>query len=299
MPSVPRYGIHQCPSNRIGDSYADPVLLATALALLSAVLHTSWNLIVKSGRDRLVAQWGVTCAGALLFCPFLAINGLPQARVMPYVVASAVLHVAYSLSLVQAYEHGDLSAAYPVARGVAPVLTAAGAAIWLDDTLDGLGYIGVLLVSAGLIAVAGRGTGRAAMSWALITGFTISLYTLVDAAGVRSGDESLRYVISLYVLHGLLLTAVVFAGRGSRYVVKSIRSSGLTYVGGGVSSVCAYGSVLVAVRLAPLGYVAALRESSVILGALAGWYFLKEAFGPRRTVGAAIVAAGIGLMLIP
>jgi uncharacterized membrane protein len=271
---------------------------ATMLALASAVLHTLWNLIVKAGGDRLLAQWGVMAAGALLFSPWLFFYGLPESRAWPYVAASALVHVGYSLSLVQAYEHGDLSAAYPVARGVAPLPTALGAAVLLDDRLESVGYIGLLLVSAGLIVVASR-AGRAAVMWALATGLTISLYTLVDTAGVRAGDESYRYVIALFVFHSLLMTGVVLARRSRTEIVRAVRSSGLSYVAGGAGSLGAYGLVLLAVRSAPLGYVAALREASVILAAVAGWCLRREGFGARRTLGAAVVAAGIALMLIP
>jgi uncharacterized membrane protein len=272
---------------------------ATVLALASAVLHTSWNLIVKTDRDRLLAQWGVMAAGALLFSPWLLFYGMPESRAWLYVAASALVHVGYSLSLVQAYEHGDLSAAYPVARGVAPLPTAIGAAILLDDRLESIGYLGLLLVSAGLIVIASRGSGRAAMIWAMSTGLTISLYTLVDTAGVRAGDESFRYVIALFVLDSLLMTGVVLARRSRTEIVRAVRASGLSYVAGGAGSLGAYGLVLLAVRLAPLGYVAALREASVILAAVAGWRLLNEGFGVRRTLGAAVVAAGIALMLIP
>lgn len=272
---------------------------ATVLALASAVLHTSWNLIVKTDRDRLLAQWGVMAAGALLFGPWLLFYGMPEPRAWPYVAASALVHVGYSLSLVQAYEHGDLSAAYPVARGVAPLPTAIGAAILLDDRLDSIGYLGLLLVSAGLIVVASRGSDRAAMMWALLTGLTISLYTLVDTAGVRAEDESFRYVIALFVLDSLLMTGVVLVRRSRMQIMRAVQSSGLSYVAGGAGSLGAYGLVLLAVRSAPLGYVAALREASVILAAVAGWRLLKEGFGVRRTLGAGVVAAGIALMLIP
>lgn len=275
------------------------VLLATVLALVSAVLHVSWNLIVKAGNDRLLAQWGVTCAGALLFLPVLAIYGLPDADTWPFVAASAMIHVVYSLSLVQAYEQGDLSAAYPVARGFAPLLSAVGAAVLLHDSLPILGYLGILLVTGGLVAVAYRGASRATVGWALVTALTISLYTVVDAAGVRLGDESVRYVITLFVLHSLLLTCVVTVRRGVQRMVAGGRTSARSYVAGGVGSIAAYGLVLAAVRFAPLGYVAALRESSVILGAIAGCYLLKEPFGGNRTAGAAVVALGIGLMLVP
>jgi drug/metabolite transporter (DMT)-like permease len=279
--------------------YCACMLAATALALASAVLHTSWNLVVKKDADRLLAQWGVMSAGALLFWPWLVVYGLPEPAAWPYVVASALVHAGYSLALVQAYEHGDLSAAYPVARGVAPLLTALGAAIWLDDRLDPIGYAGLLLVTIGLVVVASRGSGRVAMSWALATGLTITFYTLVDTAGVRAGDESFRYVVALFVLHSLLMTGVVVARRSRRDITDRVRTSRLNYLAGGVASVGAYGLVLLAVRMAPVGYVAALREASVILAAVAGWWLLKEAFGMRRTVGAAVVAAGIALMLVP
>jgi drug/metabolite transporter (DMT)-like permease len=279
--------------------YSAPMVGATLLALASAVLHTSWNLIVKTDRDRLLAQWGVMAAGALLFSPWLLFYGMPESRAWPYVAASALVHVGYSLTLVQAYEHGDLSTAYPVARGVAPLPTAIGAAFLLDDRLEPIGYLGLVLVSAGLIVVVSRGSGRAAVLWALSTGLTISLYTLVDTAGVRAGDESFRYVIALFVLDSLLMTGVVVARRSGTEIVRSVRSSGLSYVAGGSGSLGAYGLVLLAVRSAPLGYVAALREASVVLAAVAGWRLLKEGFGVRRTLGAAVVAAGISLMLIP
>jgi drug/metabolite transporter (DMT)-like permease len=280
-------------------TYPAVVLLATVLALISAVLHVSWNLIVKAGRDRLLAQWGVTLAGALVSVPVLVLRGLPEAGTLPFVATSAVVHVAYSLSLVAAYEKGDLSAAYPIARGVAPLMTAAGAAIWLDDSLPALGYVGIVLVTTGLVAVAYQGAVGSSVGWALVTGLTISVYTLVDAAGVRLGDESVRYVITLFALHSLLLTIVVLVRRGLTRMVAGIRASASAYAAGGVGGVAAYGLVLAAVRFAPLGYVAALRESSVILGAIAGWYLLKEPFGVHRTAGAVVVALGIGLMLVP
>ncbi len=207
--------------------------------------------------------------------------------------------MVYSVFLVQAYEHGDLSSAYPIARGSAPLLIAIGGAIWLDDSLGPLGFGGVLLVTCGLVLISNRGATRTAIGWALATGLTISLYSLVDAAGVRLADESWRYVMTLFVLHAILLTGVAVARRGVGLVVGSFRSSGGAYLIGGGASLGAYGLVLLAVRMAPLGYVAALRESSVILAALAGWYLLDESFGIHRTIGAAVVAAGIGLILIP
>ena len=274
------------------------MLFATMLTVLAAVLHVTWNLIVKSGEDRLIAMWGVTLAGTVVSAPLLVVLGPPEPSVVLYIGASAVIHVCYSLGLAQAYQRGDLSVAYPLARGAAPLLTAAGGALFLRDTLTPLGYVGIALASLGLLVTGGVGASSGAILWALMTSIAVAVYTLVDAAGVRTADESLRYVIGVFVGHSLLLTLAVLAGRPSAELVSALRASKLAFLGGGVASVAAYGLVLTAVRFAPVAYVATLRESSVILGALAGWLLLHESFGFRRTAGAVVALAGIALVIL-
>ncbi len=118
------------------------MLVASTLAIGSAALHAGWNLFVKGHRDRLVAAWGTLVASGLLAVPVVAVLGLPDRRVLPYLLASVVIHVAYTLVLVRAYEEAPLSVAYPIARGLAPLLTATGGAVFLSDGLAALGYVG-------------------------------------------------------------------------------------------------------------------------------------------------------------
>ena len=274
------------------------MLLATMLSLLAAVLHVIWNLVVKTREDQLVAGWAVTTVGAIVFAPWLVVLGPPEPGVILYIAASAAIHLCYTLGLAQAYRHGDLSVAYPVARGTAPLLTAIGGAVLLQDSLAPMAYVGIALASAGLILAGGRGTSSGAIGWAVITGVAIAAYTLVDAAGVRTGGESVRNVISVFVGHALLLTLAVYVRRPSIQIVTALRSSKVAYLVGGIATVAAYALVLTAIRFAPVAYVATLRESSVVVGTLAGWLLLHEDFGSTRTVGAGIAVAGIALLIV-
>jgi drug/metabolite transporter (DMT)-like permease len=271
---------------------------ATALVLGSALLHAGWNLAVKRSGDQLVAMWGANALGGLLLAPLLLVIGAPAADAVPYLLGSAIVHVAYSLLLTRAYAATDLSVAYPVARGISPLLTALGGAVLLDDPLNGTGYAGVALVTIGLIGLGLTAGRRRGLGWAVATGVAITSYTLIDAAGVRAGEESLRYVIGLMATSGALLTTVVFAARGGRLMAAARRAGWPGLIGAGLASLAAYALVLAAIRLAAVGHVAGLREASVVFGAIGGWVILHEPLGARRTTGASVVAAGLIVLVV-
>jgi drug/metabolite transporter (DMT)-like permease len=271
---------------------------ATALVLGSALLHAGWNLLVKRSEDPLIAMWGANALGGLLLLSALPIIGWPSAEALPYLGISAVVHVAYSLLLVRAYAVADLSVAYPVARGVSPLITAIGGAVLLGDPLNGAGYAGVILVSGGLVGLGITAGGTRRLGWALATGLAITTYTLIDTAGVRAGEESLRYVIALMATSGAGLTLVVTAVRGRAAVAATWRRSWKTLIGAGLASLGAYALVLSAVRLAAVGHVAGLREASVVFGALGGWLILREPLGARRVAGAGVVAVGLAVLVV-
>jgi drug/metabolite transporter (DMT)-like permease len=278
-------------------TYRDEMILGTALPIVAAGLHVAWNLVVKAGDDKLLAGWGVTLWGALFALPLLLVTGPPAAEAMPYLVVSSAIHVGYMLALIAAYDHGDLSVVYPIARGAAPLLTALGGAIWFEEQPSAAGVIGICLVSIGLMSTA-RGSLTRGVGWALATSATIVAYTLVDAAGVRASDDSVRYVCALFIGHCALLSIVVLMRRPVSAIRHSLRSSARSFALGGLGSIGAYGLVLTAIRYAPVAYVAALRESSVIIGALAGWLMLGEEFGPARTAAAVVTAGGMALILL-
>jgi drug/metabolite transporter (DMT)-like permease len=271
---------------------------AIGIVLASALLHAGWNLAVKSSKDRLVAAWSQAAFGAAVFMPFLIAAGGPPGGVAAPIVTSAAVHTAYALSLAAAYERSDLSLAYPVARGLSPPLIAVGGVAALGDSLGPGDVAALVLIAAGLLWVAARrSVGSAAgIGWALLTGLTITAYTLIDAHGVRESGEAFRYTISVFGINTLMLTPVVALRRGAAGMWEALRAQPYRSILSGVLSAGAYTLVLVAARIAPVGLVSAVRETSVVFGALAGWLVLREPYGRRRVAGSLLVAAGLALL---
>jgi len=274
------------------------VLEATLLALGSATLHAGWNLLVKTSAERFLSAWGQFLVGGVLLLPVLIFTGLPDADTIPFLVASSLVHVVYVCALVRAYHHGDFSFAYPLARGGGALVAAIGGVAFLSDELSALSWLAIAVVVAGLVSLVRPGIGAIALGWALLTALTIGTYTTLDAAGARRTDSGFAYGILLVVGAGIAITILGLAlGRGGDFVRYLRSPQRMRVVAGGVAAVVAYSMVLAAVRLAPVGYVASLRESSVVLGAAAGWLFLHERLGRLRLVSAAVVTAGLILLI--
>ena len=269
---------------------------AFVLVLGSAVLHASWNLLVKASGDRLVTAAGQVGLGAAAFAPVLFVTGLPWGA-LHWVALSAVIHLLYGLSLVAGYERGDLSAVYPIARGTAPALIAIGAAVLLGDELGATGVAAVALVVLGIVAIGLTGS-RHGLGWAVVTGMLIASYTIVDGHAVRGLDSAVGYTAALAVGNAILYLATVIAVRGASGVRAGIRADWWKQLGGGAASVTAYMLVLAAARLSPLGLVSAVRETSVVIGALFGWLLLGEHLGKRRLLAASAIAVGLVLIRI-
>ncbi len=266
------------------------------LVLSSAVLHASWNLVVKSSNDRLLAGWAQVVAAALVMAPLVLLNPIP-ARILPYVALSAAVHTLYISSLVAAYERGELSLVYPVARGTAPLIVTVVAAWLLDDIPSAGGIAAILLVVVGVLWLA-RGTNTDGLGWALVTAVAIASYTVIDGASVRTLDTAVGYTGAVFVGNAILLTPMVLVRRGYGSIRQILIREGGRNLFGGAASAAAYVLVLAAARLAPLGLVSAFRETSVVIGALAGWLILSEPDGPRRLRGASLVALGLGVLVL-
>lgn len=265
------------------------------LVLASAALHASWNLVVKGSDDRLVAGFGQALFGALVFSPLLFVYGLPTG-VWPLVLLSGVIHVGYVVSLVAAYDQGDLSLVYPVARGLAPVWVTLAAIPLLDDSPTPIAVLAISLAVAGVLLVA-KGAERRGLGWALLTSVMIAGYTLNDAAAVRSLDSAIAYTVTIFFGQSLLLIPVLLLRRSPSGVMSALRLEWRRHIFAGAASAGAYGLVLAAARLAPLGLVSAFRESSVIFGALGGWLILKEVAAKKRLGGAGLIALGLAVLV--
>jgi multidrug transporter EmrE-like cation transporter len=273
------------------------VLFATVLALAAAALHAAWNLLAKTSGERDLTAWGQYLIGGTLMLPVLLLTGAPSFDVAPQLAASALVNLLYVRFLVQAYHHGDFSMAYPLARGSGAALAAIGGALVYDDQLSALGWGGVAVIAFGLLTLVDRHTTSASLVAALTTGAMIATYTLIDTSGARDGD-GFAYGVVLTFLSGVFMSVDgVARGRG-RALRDHVQDEPWRVVVSGLCLTLAYSLVMVAVNHAPVGYVATLRESSLVFGAAAGWLLLDEQLGGRRLVSALVVAVGMGVLIV-
>jgi len=275
--------------------------LGVTLAVLGAgILHASWNALLKSsaGGDALLDTTAVVAGSSLWGAAFAGLVPFPPAGAWPYIAASSAIHFGYYITLSQAYRTGDLSFAYPLMRGTAPLLVTILGTVVLRELPSVQMGVGIALISLGIVSIAfvqRRAHSRAAAYWAFANACIIAAYTLVDGAGARASGNALAYVTWLIFLEGIPFVAWVLVRRGRAALVYLRGSLRMGLVGGGCS-LAAYGIVLWAMTRAPIAAVAALRETSVLFAALLGSLWLKEGFGWRRLAGAASVVAGIAAL---
>lgn len=278
-----------------------PVEVA-ALVLLAAVLHASWNVLVKIGGDRLLVQTTIIGTGSLLCALLLPWVEPPAPASWPFIFGSVVIHNAYFFFLLRSYAHGDLSQVYPIARGTSPLVVALLAVPLAGEHLSPTDFVGVTLVTAGIASLAsGRpagGDGRA-IRYALVTGLLIAAFTLVDGLGIRRAGNPLSFILWMQAFEVVPLGIYVLARRRDRvraFLAVTGRSGVLGGALGGLMAVTAYGIVLWAYSRATLAPVSALRETSVIMAAAFGSLRLGEPFGRRRVIASIVVVVGVTLL---
>ena len=276
--------------------------LIIALVLTAAVLHASWNAMVKSGGAPEYSIAAYQMVGAVVCIALVPWVPFPNASAWPFIIASALIHNVYYFTLAQCYRSGDLSLVYPLFRGLAPVLVALGAGWFTGEWISSSAMIGVGLVSFGLISLSIFSGGKArassaAIKWGLITSVMIASYTIVDGLGVRSTDNSFSYILWLFILEPIpIVTWILFSHRQDWFAY--LRMNPKTIAIGGVASSTAYGLVIFAMGLGAMALVSSLRETSVIFAALIGTLILKEPFGRQRIFAACFVAIGIIIIRI-
>jgi len=266
------------------------------LVLTAAVLHAGWNALVKGGGDHWVRLALTNFLGtgfglaALPFVPF------PNAEAWPFILGSVAVHQAYFIFVCMQYRYGDLSHVYPISRGVAPLMVAFGAYVFAGETLLPQGIAAVAVICAAILSLTfstswkpGEGKG---VFFALCTGVTIALYSVIDGLGGRTANDIAGYIAYLFLFDGLPFGLVVLYLRRNAFlpVLKANWKTGLV---SGLMSYPAYALVIWAMTLSPMTYVSALRETSVILAVLIGTRLMGEPFGMRRLVAAVLVVLGV------
>lgn len=283
--------------------------LVVALLLAAALMHATWNALLKADRSDRLATFGVIMTTGTVM-GLVAVPFLPWIHfaAWKFLATSVIVHVAYYTFLLKAYSYGDLSHTYPIARGMGPLLVAMVSGQLIGEHLRAQDIVGVVLLSGGLITLAiplksvtpkpGSRHGLATL-FAMLTGVTIAAYIIADGMGVRAAgpdfQHRLAYIAWLCVLEGpwLLVLAIVLR---PDTVWSHLRRYWWRGMIGGVIANTGYGIAIYALVLGPMAHVAALRETSVLFGALMGTLLLGEPFGVRRVVAAAVIVSGLTLM---
>lgn len=263
------------------------------LTLFAALLHASWNALLRGGTDRLWSMTimcltiAVVCAAIALFLP------LPASASWTYVLSSALLHVGYNLCLVRSYECGDLGQTYPIARGSSPLMVTCAAAIFAGEKIECSTLGGITLVTGGILMLAVKGGKRvmAGLQYTLATGGFIAAYSVVDGMGARASGNALSYTVWISVLWGVLMPVLYAVLRDSKSLL-CWRPGLLHAAAGGLVSLLAYGIIIYAMTAAPMGAVSALRETSVLFAAVLGYLFLGETLTLRKMLACAVIVTG-------
>ena len=272
------------------------MLEATVLALTAAVLHAGWNLVAKRSGDPFIALWAqFMFAGIASAVLLVATGGVPKGAYV-FAAISGLVHIVYLIALGWAYAHGDFSLAYPIARGGGALLAAIGGVVLLGDDLELLSIAAIVVVVAGMALLA-VGAARNEVWAALIVAATIGTYTLSDSHAARTYHAN-NYIFATQTACGLMVTIAGFSmGRGRDLGLFLATAWKRTMVAAAMT-IAAYGLVLIAVRHAPVGYVAALRESSVLIAVFVGSRYLGEGQGRTRMIAAGLIVSGLVLLVV-
>lgn len=266
------------------------------MVLFAAMLHAVWNAFIKSGDHKLVETVILTTGAGAAAAAILPFVPVPLDASWPFLIASVAIHCLYFSLVAATYRAGDLSFAYPLMRGSAPILTSVVIYVGIGERISGGQWLGIVLLCAGILWLARDGwksarRQRTALGFGLLNAVVIVAYTIVDGLGARAAQNAWSYVLWMFFLNMFPLLAVGFMTNAGTLLAVSVRGwlKGLV---GGLCSVCAYGLALWAMTYAPIALVAALRETSVLFGTALGALMLKERFGYARWFSAALITAG-------
>lgn len=274
--------------------------IAIFLLLIAAILHTIWNLLLKQAGEKYIAIWWSVFLGSALFLPVVFFLGVPSQSVWVMLFISVLVEIAYYIILSTAYRDADFSMVYPLARGAAPAFLAIWSATFLGERLSSNGLFGLAVIIAGLLIVGASNLIRPhkekvhlrGMALALFLALLISIYSAIDGAAVKR-TPALAYGVLIFFFPPVLTTPLMFRHFGWQVLKTELITHWRRMISIGVLMVLAYLLGLMAYSISPVSYTGAIREVSVVLGALAGWVFLKERMGGWRLFGSFIIFLGI------
>ena len=269
-----------------------------AIILFAALLHASWNAIVKGAGDKLLTTVLVTTSGTVLAAIILPALRQPDAASWPFILASSLFQVTYFVLLARTYHIADMSQSYPLMRGTAPLLVAIVSVLGLGAHFTVTMWIGVAVICLGILGMAAgdRQRNPRGIALALLNAVVIAGYTMIDGLGVRRSGAPAAYTLWLFLVTGVPLAAWAIRTRGRAAVSDYVGRNWYFGLIGGVGSMASYGLALWAMTIAPIAVVAALRETSILFGAVISGLLLKEHIGFVRFAAACTIALGAAVL---
>jgi drug/metabolite transporter (DMT)-like permease len=273
--------------------------LSVFLAVLAAAfLHASWNALIKTGASKQSAMLILSLGHALVgACVALWKGGLPPAA-LPWLFGSGLIHMCYQLFLSYAYEHGDLSRVYPIARGAAPMMVLVFSGLFLADSLERMELIGVLVLGCGILLMARSvftsGESRKMLPYALGSAVATAGYSITDGMGARAAGDAVQYVGWLMMVSTVFYAPVALGLKGRGLLAAPPRAWGLGMIAA-LASFGAYAIAVWAMTMAPIALVAALRETSILFAVLIGWLAFGERMDRDKVVAIGVILTGVVL----
>jgi drug/metabolite transporter (DMT)-like permease len=271
--------------------------------LFAALCHAGWNALIKVGLDPLSTTTLIAIGSAVVGLVCLPVAGMPAIAAWPWIVTSVFLHLLYFAALIESYRTGDLGQVYPIARGSAPLMTAAASLIFVGEQLSLASWIGIATLAVGVLLLSARGgrelarIDRRAIGFAFLTALTICAYSVVDGIGARVSLNPQSYVLWLLVGNALALVPyALWRDRGA--MGPALRHFWLRGLAGGALQALSYGIALWAMTLAPIAIVASLRETSVLFGTAIAVVVLKEPVHAIRIAAAVLIVCGLVLIRV-
>lgn len=270
---------------------------AILLAVLgSAFLHAMWNALIKTGTSRLGAMIILSLGEIPIGLGIAALRPMPAPEVWKWVLLAGCAHFFYKFFLTYAYEHGDLSRVYPIARGAAPPIVAVVGTFLLNDHLTAQEYVGIGIVAAGILLMAqgifANGESRKMLPFALGSACATATYTMLDGTGARVAGDAIAYVAWVFVADGVLFASGMLLYKGPAILPREPKAwaTGLLAA---AASYGAYGVSVWAMTKAPIAVVAAVRETSILFAVLIGWWIFGEKMTRGKGLAALVIVCGV------
>lgn len=274
-----------------------------SLVLAAAAMHATWNALIKTRSDRFASISLATLGASIVVLPILPFVDFPSIEVWIWIAASVIIHAGYRLFLVKTYDVGDFAQSYPLARGIAPLITTVGAIIFIGEVPEGLTVLGIVVLSFGALLMSLRGSSdlskfnRRAVGFALLTSMLIAGYTLTDGYGVRLANTASSYAAWLFFCDGLCSIAIGFLYRG-RGLLNVLASEWKTNLLTGGLLAGSYWIIMWAMTKAPIASIAALRETSILFAMLISVLVLGERVTPWRVLATVFIVGGVVILRI-